>query len=82
LKKSELRLRWDRLVTVHLLLLAFVNSFGYDMQESTPQQFIDVARQANNALVLRNLHSWLPKLGLQQNRSATLIGRAVEAVLN
>lgn len=82
LKRNEPRLRWDRLVAVHLLLLAFVNSFGYDMQESTPQQFIDVALQTDNSQVLRNLHSWLPKLGLQQNKSANLIGKAVEAVLN
>jgi len=82
LKRNESRLRWDRLVVVHLLLLAFVNSFGYDMQKSTPQQFIDVARQTDNPQVLRNLQSWLPKLGLQQNKSANLIGKAVEAVLN
>ena len=35
LKKNESRLRWDRLVAIHLLLMAFVNCFGYDMQEST-----------------------------------------------
>jgi hypothetical protein len=62
-------------------LLAFINSFGYDMQASTPQQFIDVALQIDNPQVLRNLHSWLPKLGLQQNKSANLIEEAVEAVL-
>jgi hypothetical protein len=82
LKRKEPRLRWDRLVAVHLLLLAFINSFGYDMQESTPQQFTDVTSQANNAQVLRNLSSWLPKLGLQRNKSAKLIANAVEAALN
>jgi hypothetical protein len=82
LNKKEPRLRWSRLVSIHLLLLAFINSFGYDMQESTPQQFIEVARQANNAQVLRNLASWLPKLGLQKNKSANLITKAVETVLD
>jgi len=81
LKRNESRLRWDRLVVMHLLLLAFVNSFGYDMQKSTSQQFINVARQTVNPQVLRNLRSWLPKLGLQQNKSANLIGKAVEAAL-
>jgi hypothetical protein len=80
LKRNEPRLRWDRLVAIHLLLLAFVNSFGYEMQKSTPQQFVDVALQANNAQVLRNLASWLPKLGLQQNKSAMLIAKAVKAL--
>jgi hypothetical protein len=82
LKKKEPRLRWDRLVAVHLLLLAFVNSFGYDMQESTPQQFIDVALQADNAQILRNLTLWLPKLGLQRNKSAAFIRKAVDLVLS
>jgi hypothetical protein len=82
LNRSEKRLRWSRLVTIHLLLLAFVNSFGYDMQESTPQQFVEVARQANNSQVLRNLLAWLPKLGLQKNASAKLISEAVQTVLS
>ena len=82
LKKNESRLRWDRLVTVHLLLMAFVNGFGYDMQKSTPQQFIDVSQQANGPEVLRNLASWLPKLGLEKNRQVKLITNAVKAVLH
>lgn len=79
LKRNEPRLRWDRLVTVHLILLAFINSFGYDMQKSTPQQFKYVALQAKNAQVLRNLVAWLPKLGLQPNAATRLIADAVEA---
>jgi hypothetical protein len=60
-------------------LLAFINSFGYDMQKSTPQQFKYVALQAKNAQVLRNLVAWLPKLGLQPNAATRLIADAVEA---
>ena len=82
LKKGEGRFRWDRLVTLHLLLLAFVNNFGYDMQESTPQQFLEVALQANNAQILRNLASWLPGLGLQRNKPARLITEAIETALD
>lgn len=81
LKKGEPRLRWDRLVAVHLLLLAFINSFGYDMQASTPEQFIDVAREANRAQVLKNLVSWVPKLGLQQNKPTKVLAKAVVFVL-
>ena len=53
LKQHEPPVRWDRLVTVHLLLQAFVNSFGYDMQKSTAEQFLDVASKVNNVQVLR-----------------------------
>lgn len=80
LKKNEPRLRWDRLVALHLLLLAFINRFGYDMQESSLKQFVKVALQANNPRILRNLVEWLPKLGLQRNKPAKLIERAVEAI--
>lgn len=81
LKRDERRSRWDRLVTIHLLLMAFVNNFGYDMQESTRQQFVEVASQANSVEVLRNLDSWLPRLGLANNRPAHSITMAIEAVL-
>jgi len=80
LKKSEPRFRWDRLIAIHLLLLAFINSFGYDMQESTPEQFVEVAQQANNAQVLTNLGLWLPRLGLRRNKSANLIEKAIERI--
>ena len=81
LKKNEPRLRWDRLVVVHLLLLAFINSFGYDMQQSTPMQFIDVVLQANEPQILKNLAVWLPKLGLHRNKPVKLILSAVNAPL-
>ncbi len=81
LQKGERRFRWDRLVTVHLLLLAFINNFGYDMQASSFQQFKEVALQAQNAKILRNLALWLPKLGLQQNKPANLILKSIETVL-
>lgn len=81
LQKGERRFRWDRLVTVHLLLLAFINNFGYDMQASSFQQFKEVALQAQNSQILRNLALWLPKLGLQQNKPANLILKSIETVL-
>jgi hypothetical protein len=80
LKKDEPRFRWDRLVALHLILLAFINSFGYDMQESTPQQFIEVASQAKNPQIMRNLASWLPRLGLEKNKPAGLIADAVQVM--
>lgn len=80
LKRNEARLRWDRLLAVHLLLLAFINSFGYDMQRSSPHQFAEVAGQANSGRVMNNLALWLPKLGLSRNRAAKLIAKAIESI--
>jgi hypothetical protein len=81
LKKTETRFRWDRVVALHLLLMAFINSFGYDMQRSTPEQFADVASRINNLQVLRNLGEWLPKLGLADQSEAARVRAAIGAQL-
>ena len=55
LQPHEARFRWDKMVAFHLLLLAFVNHFGHQSQYSNRQTFLEVARQAQNLLVLKNL---------------------------
>ena len=77
LKMDETRLRWDRLVAVHLLLLAFINNFGYEMQKSTLRQFQVVTSKVKNRIVLENLNEWLPKLGLAENGPAKLVMSAI-----
>ncbi|HVM94542.1 MAG TPA: hypothetical protein VMT67_17095 [Terriglobales bacterium] len=79
LQKDENRFRWDRIVVVDLLLMAFVNTFGYDMQQSTEAKFVEAASQATHRAILENLASWLPKLGLNKNPGARLIARAIAA---
>jgi hypothetical protein len=58
LSPDEERLRWDRLQAFHLVLMAFINSFGYDFQY-TPKHKIDTlistnrkTRLVNNLIVL------------------------------
>jgi hypothetical protein len=38
LKRAEYRLRWDRLAVLHLIVMAFLNRFGYPMQESSDER--------------------------------------------
>jgi hypothetical protein len=64
LRADEKRLRWDRIIAFHLLLMAFINSFGYDNQKSSPQQFAKIAASARNRQVIENLIQRLPRLGL------------------
>jgi hypothetical protein len=66
--RSEDRLRWDRLVAFHLLLLAFINAFGYKTQYSPGEQRRDAAGQIKNAQVLANLAAWLPQHGLDREK--------------
>lgn len=72
LTKAEDRLRWDRLVVLHLLALAFLNMFGYDIQRSSQEQFNEVSGQVRRDQVLLNLKTWLPKLGLAGQSGATI----------
>ena len=76
LQPNEPRLRWDRLVTFHLLLLAFINSFGYARQYSNQAKFTKVAKQVRNQQVLRNLANWLPLHDLGRDKEAKKIIRA------
>lgn len=33
MNRLEDRLRWDRIVVLHLILIAFINTIGYDFQK-------------------------------------------------
>lgn len=77
LRADELRLRWDRLVALHLILMAFVNTFGYNRQRSSQQQFVDASVQIRNKEILRNLVNWLERHDLGRDREAKKIAKAL-----
>jgi len=60
------RYRWDRLVALHLILLAFIKDFGHEFQRPHEETIEDVASEFRNLEVSRNLLNWLPKFGLLQ----------------
>jgi hypothetical protein len=66
LNATEKRCRWDRIVAFHLLLMSFINRFGYEDQKSKVGEFLAVAKSCNHLEVLTNLSIWIPKLGLQK----------------
>lgn len=80
LSRDEERLRWDRLVAFHLLLMAFVNSFGYKRQYSTADQFVQAARQIRHPEILRNLVAWIPRLDLNRDAESNKIVRAAKEI--
>jgi len=77
---NEARLRWDRLVAFHLLLMAFINSFGYERQHSDDEHFIQTAKQIRNVQILQNLVAWLPRHDLAHDREAKRIISAARKV--
>lgn len=80
LNPREPRLRWDRLVAFHLLLMAFINSFGYPRQYSNQEQFIEVAKKIKHIKVIENLVKWLPRHSLGNSLEARKIIRAANQI--
>lgn len=77
---QEDRLRWDRLVALHLLLMAFVNSFGYKPQYSSQARFDNAAAKFRRRRVLANLAEWLPRHGLGKDKESCRIIRASQSL--
>lgn len=80
LKRDEPRLRWDRLVAFHLLIMAFINSFGYERQYSNDDHFARAAMQICNPRVLENLINWIPRHDLDRDRETKKIIRAAKGL--
>jgi hypothetical protein len=74
------RLRWNRVVALHLLLLAFLNTYGYKRQKTKPAKFLLVAKQVTNLACLKNIVAWLPRHDLDSDTGARNIIKAVKKV--
>ncbi|MGG0849115.1 hypothetical protein [Peribacillus simplex] len=72
---DDSKLRWDRVVCLHLFLMAFINTFGYDMQKSKKQHFERALSEVKNVVILKNLDGWFPKLGLDNQKDIKIIKR-------
>jgi hypothetical protein len=61
---TEERLRWDRLVCLHLLTIAFVRQFGYEWARPSSEDVKEAVSQIQHAPVAANFVAWLPSGGL------------------
>jgi hypothetical protein len=77
LSKDEKRLRWDRLVCLHLITIAFLNQFGYSWQKPGAEEMRLARDQLQHEAIAMNLKRWLPVLGLEETPG----GKQIEAVL-
>jgi hypothetical protein len=73
-------LRWDRLVAMDLLLMAFMNSVGYDeMHRFSEAQIGRVVREMRNGQIRERLHEWfLPEMKLQDDPQARRLVTALQ----
>jgi len=61
LSRESEPLRWDRLVSFHLLLMGLLNLIGHSVHKTGQRKIIGVVSQFKNRVVLANLLSWLPR---------------------
>lgn len=77
------RRRWDRLVALHLLVLAFIHKCGYSWHR---EEDLAVAVRTAAGMLLdprnlrRELTTWVPRLGLGQDGDAKILLDALAAV--
>lgn len=72
---AEDRLRWDRLVCLHLLTMAFVTTFGYEWQRPGTEFIRGALGQFQHPEILDNFIEWLPRLGLDEQECLLTVKR-------
>lgn len=82
LSLDEERYRWDRLVVFHLLMIGFINNFGYKEQETTKKQIQTVVSKIKHPEVLKSIVNWLPRHGLADKKGGNRIISACNAELS
>lgn len=70
LRPDEPRFRWDRIVALHMILMAFNNVFGYKRQYSQQEQFDTAATKLRHRTILTNLVNWLYRHDLGGDKEA------------
>ena len=73
-------LRWDRLVAFHILLCSFINTFGYSMQRTSPQQIQELAKSFRHPEILANLLAWREKLGINSDKEGKKLTRTLKPI--
>src|SRR5215212_848907 len=71
---DERPLRYDRMVSLHLLLMAFINTFGYEYQVYKDEAFDKAVSQIQETKVLDNLNKWIGDMGLVKDEMKRGLG--------
>ena len=79
LRADEERLRWDRLVAHHLLVMGFLNVAGYDMQHAGDAEIERAVGELRHPEVGANLIRAIDRLGLGDEPNAVRIKTALGA---
>lgn len=64
---EENRYRWDRLKCFHLLLISFLNTYGYDFQKVTKKEIEEISSNINSFEIIKNLNKMVIPYKLLEN---------------
>lgn len=73
LERDEARLRWDRLVCFHIILVAFIDRIGYKNHKISGEQLREIVKQIRHREILDNLLVWLPRHGLDDKTLKSIV---------
>ncbi|MFJ2770630.1 hypothetical protein [Streptomyces sp. NPDC087300] len=79
-RQESARYRFDRLIAVHLVLLATLNRFGYAYQRLPYERFAAVARECEHPVVLTNLSAMVREYCLDEEDGFRYLVRAAAGV--
>ena len=79
LRRDEERLRWDRLVAHHLLVMGFLSGAGYDMQHADDDEIARAVGELRHPEIGANLVRSIDRLGLGDEPNAVRIKTALRA---
>ena len=69
------------MVVLDLLVMAFLNKFGYETQRSSQEDFDKAVNQIEHEKILGDLKFWMGRLGLNQDAGAAPVLDAIEGRL-
>ena len=70
---NEERYRWDLLQIFHLTIIGFLNNYGYDFQQTTQDQIIEVIQTPRKSRLLNNFKILIEKNKLDDNKDINKI---------
>jgi hypothetical protein len=69
LSPQEQRFRWDRLICLHLLTMAFLRGYGYDWETPPVVDVRNAIAHIKHPEIAHNMAAWLPRLGLGEHEA-------------
>lgn len=78
ISKNENRTRWDRLVCLHLIVLTFLNSFGYKRDKTSQSGIHDCVKEFKYSETKTYLAGCLSHFDLSNDKSVIMLNKSLQ----